>query len=139
MSRENVEMLRRAYAAFSERDVEGALQDISPEATYVTTGLPGQPKVVRGPEGYREAFGWLLDMFDDWTLAAREFIDAGDKVATEFTLSGRGHQSGIESSITFWQVWTVRDGKFVHGQGFTSREKALAAAGLQSRRADLNR
>jgi hypothetical protein len=28
-------------------------------------------------------------------------------------------------------VWTLRDGKFVHGQGFTAREEALEAAGLQ--------
>ena len=29
-----------------------------------------------------------------------------------------------------WQVWTLKNGMLVHGQAFTAREDALAAAGL---------
>jgi hypothetical protein len=36
----------------------------------------------------------------------------------------------VEAKFTFWQVWTVQDGRFVRGQGFASREEALEAAGL---------
>ena len=32
--------------------------------------------------------------------------------------------------MTLWQVWTLRDSKFVHGQGFMTREEPLEAAGL---------
>ena len=47
------------------------------------------------------------------------------------TLRGRGKQSGVETSWTYFQLWTVRDGKLVRGQGFTSRVDALEAAGLE--------
>jgi hypothetical protein len=36
----------------------------------------------------------------------------------------------VETSWDIWQVWTVRDGKAIRGQGFTSEDKALEAAGL---------
>jgi hypothetical protein len=73
---------------------------------------------------------WITEMFDDPDIEAREFRDAGDKVFAEFSLSGRGKQSGAPTSLTLWQVWTLRDGKFVHGQGFRTRAEALDAAGL---------
>jgi hypothetical protein len=46
-------------------------------------------------------------------------------------VQGRGKQSGAEGSWTIWELWTVREGKLVHGQGLTSREEALEAAGLK--------
>jgi hypothetical protein len=46
------------------------------------------------------------------------------------TLRGRGKQSGVEASWDVWHLWTVEDGKLVHGHGFTSKPEALEAAGL---------
>jgi hypothetical protein len=37
----------------------------------------------------------------------------------------------VETAWEFWQLWRYRDGKVVHGRGFTDREEALEAAGLQ--------
>jgi hypothetical protein len=92
--------------------------------------IPGQGGVARGSEEYKRFISWLFDAFDDAQLEPTEFVDAGDRVLGGFTLSGRGKQSGVETSWTMWQVWTLKDGMFVHGQGFTSREEALEAAGL---------
>jgi hypothetical protein len=39
-------------------------------------------------------------------------------------------KSGAPATWSIWQVWTLQDGKFVRGQGFTDREEALEAAGL---------
>ena len=54
------------------------------------------------------------------------------------TNRGRGKQSGANVSWHVWQVGTVRDGKLVRAQGFTSRDEALEAVGLseQDARAD---
>ena len=46
------------------------------------------------------------------------------------TNRGRGKQSGANVSWHVWQVGTVRDGKVVQAQGFTSRDEALEAVGL---------
>ena len=36
--------------------------------------------------------------------------------------------------MDIWHVWTVRGGKVVRGQAFTSREQALEAAGVRELR-----
>ena len=41
------------------------------------------------------------------------------------TTRGRGKQSGIEAAWPIWQVWTLRDGKGIRGQGFTTESEAL--------------
>lgn len=104
MSKENVEIMRRAYAAFNRGDIDGMVADVAPDFVPPAGVIPGVMGVYRGPEGLKV-------------------------LATE-TVQGRGKQSGAESSWTLWELWTARDGKLVHGQGITSRDEALKAAGL---------
>jgi ketosteroid isomerase-like protein len=132
MSEENVEMARRAYEAFNRGDYEGSVASFAPDFEFISSGaIPGVEGVYRGPEEYRrqvvERFG---DEFDDFGADVHEFIDAGDQVLTSLTFRGRGKQSGVESRWNTWHLWTVRNGRIVHGQGFTSRDEALEAAGL---------
>ena len=132
MSRENVEVLRRAYEAFNRGDFDAMVADIAPEFEYVPTGaLPDAETVYQGPDGWKRFTRWLSDEFDDARAEIQDFADAHDKVLVSVTLRGRGKQSGAEARWDVWQVWTLRDGKAVHGQGFTSKEEALEAAGLR--------
>jgi ketosteroid isomerase-like protein len=129
MSQENVETLRRAFEAYNRGDDDAAVADISPDAEYVAEALPGLRGTMSGPEGYKRILISLRDAFDDSHVDA-ELTDAGDQVLASLTVRGRGKQSGLETTGEFWQVWTFRDGKAVHGRGFMDREEALEAAGL---------
>jgi ketosteroid isomerase-like protein len=57
VSQENVELLRRMFAAFNRGDIEGmlAIADPPPEFKYALSGvvIPGVEGVQRGPEGLR--------------------------------------------------------------------------------------
>ena len=75
--------------------------------------------------------GWLRSEFEDVQAEVNDLIEAGDTVVVGSTLRGRGRQSGAEAKLSFWHVWTIRDRKFVRGQGFATREEALEAAGLR--------
>ena len=131
MSQENVETLRRAYEAYNRGDLDAAVADISPDSEYVPIGaVPGIRDALAGPEGYKRILAWLRDAFDDAHVDA-ELADAGDQVLASLTVRGRGKQSGLETTREFWQVWTFRDGKAVHGRGFLDRAKALEAAGVR--------
>jgi ketosteroid isomerase-like protein len=131
MSQENVESLRRAFQAYNRGDIEAAVADITADCEYVPSGaLPGIRDVLRGPEGYKRTIAWLRDAFEDAHIDV-ELTDAGDQVLARLTARGRGKQSGVETAWEFWQLWTYRDGKAVHGRGFTDREEALEAAGLR--------
>ena len=132
MSQENVEMCRRAYEAFNRGDSEGMVADLAEEFEFVPTGaLPDARGVYRGPQGYTDFVGWLRSEFDSPRVEINELTEAGDQVLASVTLRGRGKQSGVAASWDIWHVWTVRDGKAVHGQAFTSKAEALQAAGLR--------
>src|SRR3954447_4920160 len=131
MSQESVEIVRRAYEAYSRGDIDGTVSDFAPECRYTAAGtIPDRTGVFQGPEGYKELMGWLRSEFEDVQAEVNDLIEAGDTVVVGSTLRGHGRQSGAESKLTFWHVWTIRDRKFVRGQGFASREQALEAVGV---------
>jgi ketosteroid isomerase-like protein len=131
MSRENVEIVRRAYEAFNRGDLEAVVADAAPDAEYVTSGtIPGAGGVFRGPAGFRQFISWIWEEFDDARVEVHEFIEADDQVLVSQTNRGRGKRSGAETSWSIWQLWTMRGGRIVQGQGFVSREEALEAVGL---------
>jgi ketosteroid isomerase-like protein len=106
--------------------------DIAPDFEYVTTGaIPGVGGVYRGPEGLRRFLESFWGEFEEPRVEVRESIEAGDQVVAALTFRGRGKQSGVDTNWDIWQVWTMRDGKSVRGQAFTSRNEALEAAGLR--------
>ena len=131
MSQENVEIVRRATEAFNAGDVEGSIAHLAPEFEYVATGtIPGAEGVYRGPEGWRRFLELFWGEFDDARIEIRDLVASDDHVVAPQTFRGRGRQSGAETSWDLWLVWTLRDGKVVRGQGFTTESEALEAAGL---------
>jgi len=132
MSQENVELLRRGYAAFNRGDIDGLVTALAaPNCEFITAGrLPGVEDVYRGPEGFRRFVSFFWETFDDAQVEVHELIDAGDQVLATVTNTGRGKQSGADVHWTTWVVWTIRAGKVVRGQDFRSREEALEAVGL---------
>ena len=131
MSQENVEIVRRGLESFNRGDLDGMLADVAPDCEYVTTGsVPGVEGVYRAPEGVRRFITQFADEFDEMRIELHELVDAGDQVLVSMTLRGRGSQSGVDADWHVWQLWTVRERRVLRGQGFTSREAALEAAGL---------
>ena len=131
MSEANVEMIRRGYEAYERGDLDAAVADFGPDCEYIAAGtVPGRTGTYRGPEGYKEFVAWLAEEFSDAHSQIDALIDAGDSVVLGATLRGRGRQSGIPATFTFWQVWRFADGQVVHGQGFAHKAEALEAAGL---------
>ena len=132
MSEENVEIIRRAYEAYDRGDRDAFVADIAPECEYVAAGtVPGRTGSFRGPEGYKKFVAWLDEEFSDAQAKLDAIIDAGDSVVVGATLRGRGRQSGIPATFTFWQVWAFANGQIVGGQGFANKAQALEAAGLR--------
>ena len=135
MSQENVGLVREALAAFNAGDFKAAVAYLAPEFEYAATGtIPDARGVFHGPEGFRRFLESFWGEFDQPRIEVRDLIAAGDRVIAAATFRGRGKQSGVETSWDIWQVWTVRDGMAIRGQGFTSEEDALEAAGLREKR-----
>ena len=137
MSRENVEIVRRLYAAVARRDSETVLSIYHPEVewdhTHNDPGLTGLmgTSVWHGHEGIRQ---WSRDWYEAWEqvdASLEEVIDAGDEdVVAVLNYSGRGRTSGIEVSVRMGGVFTIKEGKVVRAAWFRTRSEALEAAGL---------
>jgi ketosteroid isomerase-like protein len=130
MSEEDVEIVRRAYAAFNRGDRDGAVADVTLDAEYIPSEAFPESRVRRGPEDVKNFMSWLWDEFEDARLDTHEFIDLGDKVLVSMTIRARGRQSGAEASWDVRHIWEIGDGKVMRCQAFMSADQAREAAGL---------
>jgi ketosteroid isomerase-like protein len=86
----------------------------------------------RGPEEVKRFWRGLDETFEELRLEPKEFIDAGDHVATRLRYFGRGKGSGVEiEGELYHQVATFRAGRIVRIEYFAEWSEALEAAGLR--------
>jgi ketosteroid isomerase-like protein len=132
MSQENVEIVRRAGAAFEsglERgEVEAFVREFyDPEGQYepIEEAAP-----LRGHDAIIEYFRRMLEVWEEFHLELEEVIDAGDQVVSTALLRGRSKSSRIEVSQRIYSVTEVRDLKILHNCEFLNHSEALEASGL---------
>jgi ketosteroid isomerase-like protein len=124
----NVALVRTAYRAFNEWDVETlnnlATTDFVLEASSATDGQRHQ-----GPGAFDEIFEAIRERWADFRLDPLEFYEAGERVLVLGTLVARDHDRNPFASVA-GQVWTLREGKLAALEAFLSSEEAIRAAGL---------
>ena len=115
MSQENVEILRRAYAAFNRHDWDGALDALDPNVEWhQITQFPDRA-VYRGRDEMRDRF-WnqqLIEQFGDFKIEVEEFVDAGDHVVMLGHIVGHGNASGAPIRLRVVNVLEMRDGRAI--------------------------
>ena len=133
MSQQNVEIVRRAFDAFTRGDTEGVLR-LCDENIVITQPreLPGVSRQQRGHGGVLEAFSIWPEQWDDFYIEILRTVGSGDYVVVTARTGGRGKQSGAEVKMEFAFVFTVRDERIVEMQIFMREEQALEAAGLRN-------
>jgi ketosteroid isomerase-like protein len=131
MSRENVELLRRA-TEYALRTGEILPEAVHPDFVWDISTYRGA--IVPGTHvGVEETNEWLaewLEGFDDWSVEIEEAIDAGDLVVTIVRQRGKAKHGGPPVEMRLAQVWTFRDGLIARMNMYADREEALDAAGL---------
>lgn len=137
MSQENVETVRRLFAAFQGVDVgnlERRLDEVrgifDPEVEWVAVShslLASEE--YRGYDGVRRFWTQFLSAWDEYGLHVNELIDAGDQVVAVMRLSGRTNELEVDEARS--SLITLRDGKIVRIEPFASKDDALEAAELR--------
>jgi ketosteroid isomerase-like protein len=131
MSRQNVDLHRRAIEAFNARDVEAvlALADSSVELHSAFATIGGG--IYKGHDGLRTYF---RDYEDAWGAAIRAqpeaYFDLGEHTLFFFVMRGRGQQSGAEVAMAVTQVARWREGLLVYLKSYMQREDALSDLGV---------
>jgi ketosteroid isomerase-like protein len=130
MLQENVEIIKRNFDAFKHRRLNSSVEMWDPEGEW-TPAMAGavETKVYRGADT-RRYFDDLFESFSEVRVEDLELRDCGDRVLALYTLTVRGHDSGVPIEQLGGAVYEVRDGKIVYGRSYLTRREALEAVGL---------
>ena len=134
MSRENVDLVRRVYAAAARGANEAAFDLYAPDIEWdVTPSAAAQfdlEPVYHGHEGVRRFWRDYLSAFERLDFELEELIDAGDRVLAVVHERASGRCSGIAFDNRVFAVWTLRNGEIARMGVYLDRDEALEAAGL---------
>jgi ketosteroid isomerase-like protein len=131
MSRENVEIVRRAYeVAYVERSIE-SVRDAAAEdyAFHARTDFPG--RALYRLEEVPQLWADLDATYSEYRLVPEEFTPVGDNVLVTVSQSARLRGSDANVQSTIYHVWQVREGKVQATWAYGSRAEALEAVGLR--------
>ena len=130
MSRENVEIVRRFYAAWARDEVPGPVELMDQDIEYVNPAGAVEPGTRRGVAAFSDAVASVFEGWETWRAEPEEIRAVGDQVAVTLSYRARGRGSGVEIDGRESALWTVRNGKVVRYAWFQGPEEALEAAGL---------
>jgi ketosteroid isomerase-like protein len=123
MSEENVAVVRAIYEAWEQRASTDHL--VAPDLEYVNPPYAVEGGTVRD----RRALGRVLDVYSDFRIEDKQFIDAGDDVVVIGLARGTG-ASGVRIELRQGYVWTIEAGRAIRFRWFNDPDEALRAAGL---------
>jgi ketosteroid isomerase-like protein len=131
MSRENVEIVREAWDAWSRGDMAALFEFYDPGIEWdMSHSYIPDMGVFHGHEGIREFFGEWRAFFAEYWAEAQEFIEVGDSVIVKVHQGGRGRSSSVGVEMpAYWQLYRLRDGRAVRVEVYRDEEEARTAAG----------
>jgi ketosteroid isomerase-like protein len=132
--KKSVELLRRFYESFNQRDVDSVLElctdDVEiykdPDVVEMVAAL-----TPRGQERVAQYLRGWLESWDDYIVRPEEFLQSGEDVAVLVRLRARGKGSQFELEGEMADVFVVRGGKIARLRLYVLRKDALDALGIQ--------
>jgi ketosteroid isomerase-like protein len=131
VSERNVDIIRRSWAAWMERDMDRASADWSSEIVWDVTRHEDAPDAVH--HGVAEVMVMIGDWLTYWRayeLIVERYEPCGDNVLLLLRRRARERGSGAPADRLAAHVWTIRDGKVVLIRSFSDIEEARREAGL---------
>jgi ketosteroid isomerase-like protein len=128
MSEDNVEVVKRMYAAFYAGDFETALGQFDPNVLVDPVARPDLG-VGKGREFVRDTVASWMAVFDDWSDEIGEIRDLGGRVLVLSSQRGRGKGSGVEVESQYALLYDLHGGAITSMRMYASAAEALAAAG----------
>jgi uncharacterized protein len=129
----NVEALRPVYEEWGRGNWTPRFEVYAEDMEWGWSGeFPGMAPVSPDPEGMTasDRLREWLSPWEDWRCEAEDYVASGEFVVALTRYTGRGKESGATVDTQGAHLWTMRDGKVIRLEVFSSRSKALEAAGL---------
>jgi ketosteroid isomerase-like protein len=125
-----VDVVRRMFAAFAERDLDGMVALMDPEVDFlpVTANITTGGVPYRGPDGIRQYLDDVARVWPALRLFPEEIRDLGTVVVALGRVVARGGGMILDQP-TGW-VFSMRAGRILRARVYASHDEALAAAAL---------
>ena len=132
MSQENVEVVRAAWEAWADGDMDRLFALYADDVVWDLTNFREWPDAVyERHDGVRRFLSEWLEVWDAYEVGVDGIVLAPDaRVVTLAWQRGVGRRSGLTMDLKWAQINTVRDGRIVRMDNYDDRRKALEAVGL---------
>ena len=129
MAGSHVEILRGVYERWAQGDFRAGIEFYDPQVVFIQRPEFPESGTYVGLDELAQYMRHFLGSWDRITIAAEDFIEAGDSVVVEVLQRGGGAESGAVTEFRYFHVWTFRGANVVRWENFRGREEALAAVG----------
>ena len=130
MSRENVEVAKRAIDAFKEETSTAFAALTTRDFEWSPSMVAIEGEIFRGREGIEKYFASLDNAWERFHILRDRFRTLADIVIMLGRLEGRGKGSGVPVEASLGMVFDCRDGMISRIRGYLDHGEALRAAGL---------
>lgn len=130
MSRQNVDIAKRAIVAFNARDVKGFVALTSSDFEWSPSMSAIENELFVGGEGIRKYFDALGDAWEQFRVIPHGFLEQPDAVLVLGALEGRGKGSGATVYASLGMAFDLREAMIWRIRGYLDHDEALKAVGL---------
>jgi ketosteroid isomerase-like protein len=132
MTRENVELVRRAVDAFNRRDLGALAEFVHGDFEFVSllTAVDAEGATYQGSAAWATYFEDMDEAWKDWRVEDPQLVDGEDDgVAGIVRLVGTGRHSDAEVELVIGLTYFLRDGKLWRMRSYADPADALEAVG----------
>jgi ketosteroid isomerase-like protein len=130
MSLPNVEIAKRAIAAFNARDVEAFVALTAEDLQWSPSMSPIESQIFVGHDGAHRYFDALGEAWDRFEVMPERFREGSELVLMLGRLEGCGKVSGATVDSELGMAFDLRQGLIAGIRGFLDHDEALAATGV---------
>ncbi len=127
MQATDVEMLREAYEALNEGNIEGAIAVLDEDAQWCEHSDLPEAGLYSGRDSIRTFLESFLESWQDFHQETEELIPGDGRVLIMLRSRQRGKGSGIDVEAQYAHLWTMQDGRGVRVDAYFDRKEALRA------------
>ena len=128
----NAEIIRDAYASWSERDLETALAAVDPKVEFHSSRLfPDLAPIYRGHEGMRSLWEAIFAPFESLRIDVERIVEGDECAAVAIRFYGQGKGSGARTDLPHGHALRFKSGRVVKISAHVTFEEALEAVGLR--------
>ena len=124
-----IQTVQQVYADFGKQNVEGVLNSLTDDISWVDPGSPGIP-YAKKRDGKKEVMSFFMEMggtvsFSEF--APHEFYADNDAVIVKSFFAGKAIATGKSFASDWVMIWKFRGDKICNYRAFVDTDKMIAA------------